>query len=137
MNEYEQIKDWLLGYTPLGNWLYFNVMRMEIGSSSIQSVPGSTIITQYNNGSCERELIFAVSLVKLYDAGMSENNIDAIAEVKALSDWIEEQTTLPDFGTDYIVNSVDILDHVPNLTIDQESNTCSYLFQCSVNYLEL
>lgn len=137
MNKYEKLSDWLLGYTTIGNWLYFNVIRMEGGSSSVQSVPGNTIISEYIDGSKERELVFAISMIRLYDTEMSENNLAAIAEVESFENWIESQTTLPDFGTGYLVHEVEILEHVPNLSIEQDINVCNYLFQCRVKYLEI
>lgn len=136
MNKYEQLSNWLLGYTQINNWLHFNVVRMESGGFSLQSVPGNTIVQQYNDGSTERELIFAISMVQMYDAEQSTNNLNAIQEVDNFEQWMIKQTAMPDFGENVTINSIEILDHVPNLSVDNENSLCNYLFQCKVVYLE-
>lgn len=136
MNEYEKISDWIIGYAPLNNWIYFNVIRMENGSYSVQSVPGNTIRNKFNDGSLEHDLIFAVSMVSNYSVEMSDDNLDAIAELKSFRAWIEESETLPDFGDGFIVNEIEVLEQVPNLSIDKENSLCNYYFQCRINYLE-
>lgn len=136
MNKYEQLSNWLLGYTQINNWLHFNVVRMESGGFSLQSVPGNTIVQQYNDGSTERELIFAISMVQMYDAEQSTNNLNAMQEVDNFEQWMIEQTSMPDFGENVAINSIEILDHVPSLAVDNENSLCNYLFQCKVVYLE-
>ena len=136
MNKYEQLALWLSNYTQINTWLHFNVVRMESGGFSLQSVPGNTIVAEYNDGSCERELIFAISMVQLYDAEQSTNNLDAMQEVESFEQWISEQTVLPNFGDNVTINSIEILDHVPSLSVDNENSLCNYLFQCKVVYLE-
>ena len=138
MNLYEQIAIWLSDYEPIGQWLNFNVIDMTTENSySMQSVPGSTVTQEFNNGNTERDLIFSIVLVKEYDTSYPGNNFDAIGEVDNLREWIENSSTLPDFGENIVVNQVDILDDVPSITIDQNERLCHYIFQSKINYLKL
>ena len=102
MNLYDQLTDWIkTNYTALSSdWLFFNAIRMDMGSNSVNSVSGSMITEKYMDGSTENELTFAIALVRLYSAEMSDDNEHAINEVANLVEFFKTETTLPDFGTD-------------------------------------
>lgn len=136
MNKFEQISIWLNEYEAIGDWLYFNAVIMNDISSSLQTVPGNTVLTEYIDGSSEHELVFAIAMIKLYDLEQSETNLTAIKEIENFANWISENQTLPDFGENVTVNFVKVLDEIPDLAVDSESNKCKYQFQCKVNYLE-
>ena len=95
MNLYDQLTDWIkANYTALSSdWLYFNAVRMDIGSNSVNSVSGSTITEKYMDGSTENELPFAIALVRLYSAEMSDDNVNAINEVSNLVEWFKAEAT--------------------------------------------
>lgn len=136
MNKFEQISIWLNEYEAIVDWLYFNAVIMNDISSSLQTVPGNTVLTEYIDGSSEHELVFAIAMIKLYDLEQSETNLTAIKEIENFANWISENQTLPDFGENVTVNFVKVLDEIPDLAVDSESNKCKYQFQCKVNYLE-
>lgn len=137
MNIYEQITEWLKTiYSGFGDWLYFNVIRMEDGASSVNSVSGTTVLEKYIDGSTKNELIFAISLSKTYDTEMSELNIDAIGDISALTTAIEESSTLPDLGSDYIVDMVEIVQDIPSVNIYQDDNICEYQIQAKIIYIK-
>lgn len=137
MNIYEQIAEWLLSiYSGFDNWLYFNVLRMESGSNSLSTVSGTTVLNEYIDGSTENEIIFGISLVRLYSTEMSTDNIDIMSEIEALVTAIEDSETLPDFGEGYRVDSITIVQDIPSINIDQDNNICEYQIQASINYIE-
>ena len=138
MNLYDQLTDWIkTNYTALSSdWLYFNAIRMDIGSNSVNSVSGSTITEKYMDGSTENELPFAIALVRLYSAEMSDDNVNAINEVANLVEWFKTETTLPDFGTDKIVNSIEITQDIPDIVIDQDAGLCKYQILGKVQFLQ-
>ena len=138
MNLYDQLTDWIkTNYTALSSdWLYFNAIRMDIGSNSVNSVSGSTITEKYMDGSTENELAFAIALVRLYSAEMSDDNVNAINEVSNLVEWFKAEATLPDFGTDKVVNSIEITQDIPDIVIDQDAGLCKYQIQGKVQFLQ-
>ena len=83
MNLYDQLTDWIkTNYTALSSdWLYFNAVRMDIGSNSVNSVSGNMVTQKYTDGSTENELTFAIALIRLCSAEMSDDNVNAINEV--------------------------------------------------------
>ena len=138
MNLYDQLTDWIkANYTALSSdWLYFNAIRMDIGSNSVNSVSGNMVTQKYTDGSTENELTFAIALIRLYSAEMSDDNVNAINEVANLVEWFKTETTLPDFGTDKIVNSIEITQDIPDIVIDQDAGLCKYQIQGKVQFLQ-
>ena len=137
MDKFEQLQTWLNTYESIGTWLYFNVIPYDIGNSVLQSVPGNTVVQDFNDGSKEHDLVFALAMVKLYDDNQSSVNIDAIKEIGNFIDWLNTEETLPRFDSNITVNYVEVLENVPTLSVDStDQPMCKYQFQCKVNYLE-
>lgn len=137
-NKYEALRDWLLNYTQLTGWLYFNVTNIEQNNTSLNSVPGDSELNQFIDGSAEKELIFAIDMVKAYDTGTSDTNLDAIQEVNAFSKWITEHNqaqNFPDFDG-CIVSEIKVLESAPSASVDNEQGLIKYQFQCRISYLE-
>ena len=138
-NKYKAISDWLLNYTPIGNWLYFNVTNVELDNSSLNSVSGPRYLNRFIDGSVECELGFTINLVKSYDTGTSDTNLEALEECHKLMKWCEDQVrdgNLPVFDN-CIVNSLEILQDTPSLAVDEDQSLARYQIQGQVNYLEL
>lgn len=138
MNLYDQLTDWIkTNYTALSSdWLYFNAIRMDIGSNSVNSVSGNMVTQKYTDGSTENELTFAIALIRLYSAEMSDDNVNAINDVSNLVEWFKTETTLPDFGADKVVNSIEITQNIPDVVVDQDAGLCKYQILGKVQFLQ-
>ena len=138
MNLYDQLTDWIkANYTAISSdWLYFNAIRMDIGSNSVNSVSGAMVTKRYTNGATENELTFAIALIRMYSAEMSDDNVNAINEVANLVEFFKTETTLPDFGSDKIVNSIEITQDLPDIVVDQDAGLCKYQIQGKVQFLQ-
>lgn len=139
MNLYEQISEWLKNYEHIGSWIYFNVTNYEAGCISLNSVTSSRYLRKFIDGSQEVELVFAIDMVNMYDAGTSTTNLEALQEVKNFSDWIELQNKLksfPDFGTKREISDIAVLDDCPSITINADGQTAKYQFQVKITYKE-
>ena len=51
-------------------------------------------------------------------------------------EWFKTETTLPDFGTDKIVNSIEITQDIPDIVVDQDAGLCKYQIQGKVQFLQ-
>lgn len=135
MDRYEAIAEWLKDYPMIGSWLYFNVTNTDDGNVTLNSVSNSRYITEFLNGSREIELIFAIDMIKPYDTGTSDVNMEALAEVESFQRWCESGT-LPELSG-CVVDSVEVLETTPSLAIDNDANLCKYQFQCKVHFIEM
>lgn len=136
MNIYEKLIDWLKIECSFIDWVYFNAIRQEVGTNSVYSVSGTTVLEKYNDGSTKNELVFGISLVRLYSSEMSNDNLTAIAECDSIVEAINEATTLPTLDSNYIVDSVEIVQDIPSVNIDQNANVCEYQVQAKINYIK-
>lgn len=136
MNKYEKLSEWLSRYEPIGSWLYFNVTNVEADNTSLNSVSNDRSLNKFIDGSTECELLFAIDLVKQYDTGTSELNLEAMAECEALIDWCEHQLELPKFDN-CVVYQLEILNNVPSLSVDTDESLAKYQIQGKVSYLEM
>lgn len=136
-NKYKKITEWLSeNYEPLNDWIYFNASIYEDGNTSLNTLESERALNEFTDGSREVELLFAISMIRLYDNSMSDTNLMAINEVEHFMDWLENTNTLPNLGEFYTTNSFDVLDSNPSVAVDNEQNLAKYQFNCSINYLE-
>jgi hypothetical protein len=136
MNIYEEIIDWLKITCPFSDWVYFNAIRMEVGTNSTYSISGTTVLEKYIDGSTNNELVFGISLIRLYSSEMSDDNLTAMNEINLIVEAINEATTLPILDSNYIVDRVEIVQDIPSVNIDQDANICEYQIQAKINYLK-
>ena len=138
MNLYQQINEWLLNYSVLNNWLYFNATPVIIGTVAMNSVAGDRVVREFIDGSKEKQIIFAVDMITEYDAdGTSDVNMSALDEVNHFSDWIEQQyndKNFPDFGEFNHISKIEVLTNVPNLLVDATNQLAKYQFQNRITY---
>lgn len=141
VNVYERISEWLVECPIFDGYLYFNVIPVENGNSSLNSNSSSTIIKNFLDGSKEVQLYFTINVVKEYDnGGTSDLNLDAINSFSEIVAWVEQKNHLqefPDLGQNCTVNEV-----VPSYTIPEVYLTpdnpgiARYEGRFSINYLE-
>lgn len=136
MNLFEIINEWLKQYKPIGSWLYFNSTPVELGVTSMNTLPSSQT-REYIDGSKKVTLLFTIRMVKSYDEGTSDVNMEELSEVCRFSEWIKEQNdthNYPDFGDRRTVTKVEVLSTVPSLAIDRASQLAQYSFNAQLIY---
>ena len=138
MQIYKAINEWLLNYTPLNNWIYFNATPVITGTVAMNMVAGDRVTKEYIDGTKQKQCVFAIDMISEYDgSGTSDVNMDALAEVESFMDWLEIQnkaSNFPDFGEKCITENVEVLTNVPQLLINEQSQLAKYQFQARVNY---
>ena len=137
-NKYECLSNWLNNYPVIYNWLHFNASKMEAENVSLNSVSGERKLEEYIDDSYKAELYFALVLVKPFDFETSETNMQAMLEIVNFMDWVDnkENIDLLSFGSDVIVDKVDVLQSSPNMVIDTEQSLAKYQFQAKVTYIQ-
>ena len=137
MNLYKQINEWLLGYTPLNNWIYFNATPFIVGSTTVNSISGARVTKEFVDGSKRKEILFAVDFIGTYDAsGTSDVNMDTMQEAENFANWIETQTTFPDFGSDCTIEKIEVLTSTPNAYVNESQGLAKYQFQAKITYTD-
>ena len=138
MQIYKAINEWLLNYTPLNNWIYFNATPVITGTVAMNMVAGDRVTKEYIDGTKQKQCVFAIDMISEYDgSGTSDVNMDALAEVESFMDWLEiqnKESNFPDFGEKRITEKVEVLTNVPQLLINEQSQLAKYQFQARVNY---
>ena len=138
MQIYKAINDWLLNYTPLNNWIYFNATPVITGTVAMNMVAGDRVTKEYIDGTKQKQCVFAIDMISEYDgSGTSDVNMDALAEVESFMNWLEiqnKESNFPNFGEKCITENVEVLTNVPQLLINEQSQLAKYQFQARVNY---
>lgn len=140
VNRYEKISKWLQEYTPRFRWIYFNVTTSEADNLSLNSVQNERELDKFIDGSRRVEFLFALDLVKEYDTGTSSINLEANREFETISEWVElmnKDKNFPDFGSNIIIEKIEVLETVPSVTIDTQASMAKYQGQFKITYLEV
>lgn len=136
MDRNEAVSDFIKTYPALYSWLYFNTVNMQSGDVAMITDEDREV-NMFIDGTQEREYIFNIAFVQMYDNSTSDTNMQAMEETQNFNAWIKEQNfarNYPDFGKD-TVNSINVLSEIPLMGIDENSNTASYMLQLSISYL--
>lgn len=136
MDRNEAVSDFIKTYPSLYSWLYFNTVNMQSGDVAMITDEDREV-NRFIDGTQEREYIFNIAFVQMYDNSTSDTNIQAMEETQNFNAWVKEQDSAqnyPDFGED-TVNSINVLSEIPLMGIDENSNTASYMLQLSISYL--
>ena len=140
-NIYESISKWLLDCEETTGHIYFNVIPIEIETSSVTSNSGSSILNTYLDGSKEVRLLFNINLIKSYDnGGTSDLNLDAIQAFDNIISFVEDKNIkgeYPDLGEGYVVNDIGATYKAPEVYITPDNpNIARYEGQFYIEYLE-
>lgn len=106
--------------------LYFNFINAQDEDKQIITLTNDIdMYKPYVDGSVMRQYLFTLLSFKSVSdnalvtvAGYSNENVDEMADVQALIDWIKEQEDIhnyPDFGSDCIVEQIETLSDNPKL----------------------
>lgn len=134
----EAIRDYLNRYPQLYTWLYFNTV-VESPDNTSMLTDSDNVLQKYIDGSKDREYLFSVAMVKEYDTGTSDINMQALNETQSFIEWVQsnnENNVFPDFGEKCGIDEVEVLTEVPNLAIDPEKNVARYLISMRIPYTE-
>lgn len=140
-NIYQKLTDYLKDCPELGNYIYFNVIPLDVDTASVNSNPASTVLNEYVDGSKEVRLLFNINIVKEYDdGGTSDLNLDAIDIFDNIIGFIEKSNNehnFPDLGENYTVNELGATYKAPEVYITQDNpNIARYEGQFYLEYLE-
>lgn len=140
-NIYQKLTDYLKDCPELGNYIYFNVIPLDVDTASVNSNSASTVLNEYVDGSKEVRLIFNINIVKEYDdGGTSDLNLDAIEIFDNIIGFIEKSNNehnFPDLGEKYTVNELGATYKAPEVYITQDNpNIARYEGQFYLEYLE-
>ena len=140
-NIYQKLTDYLKDCPELGNYIYFNVIPLDVDTASVNSNPASTVLNEYVDGSKEVRLLFNINIVKEYDdGGTSDLNLDAIEIFDNIIGFIEKSNNehnFPDLGENYTVNELGATYKAPDVYITQDNpNIARYEGQFYLEYLE-
>lgn len=141
INIYEKISDWLSNCPEMGDYIYFNVISLDDGASSINSNSSSMIQNTFIDGSKEVRLMFNINLIKQYDnGGTSELNLESIHIFDKIIKYIENKNNnndYPDLGDNYIVNDIGATYKAPEVYITQDNpNIARYEGQFYIEYVQ-
>lgn len=126
-------------YPQLYGWLYFNVINMAETNMSLV-MDADNIVSEFIDGAKIREYIFQISMIKPFDTGTSEINIDALKETQNFNAWIKSQNearNFPIWNSTDIIDSIESLTEIPTMEVDSEKNLAKYTIQVKINYLEI
>ena len=140
-NIYQKLTDYLKDCPELGNYIYFNVIPLDVDTASVNSNPASMVLNEYVDGSKEVRLLFNINIVKEYDdGGTSDLNLDAIDIFDNIIGFIEKSNNehnFPDLGENYTVNELGATYKAPEVYITQDNpNIARYEGQFYLEYLE-
>lgn len=130
------LTEYIARYPKLYGWLFFNVINIETGSSSLLT-DSDNLLFKSVTGAEKREYVFSIAMMKNFDTGTSDINIDAMAETQFFSEWIKLQNKIKNFPlwNDFdLIESIEVLTTVPILSVDSEQNVARYILQLKIAY---
>ena len=141
MNIYAKIENWLKLYKPLNNWIYFNATPDINGTVAMNSVAGDRVIKRFVDGSKQKEVLFAIDMISLYDnTGTSDINMKNLDEVDNFIEWLElqdKEKNYPTFNDYTIINKLEVLNSTPTILINTQDMLSKYQFQVRISYKDI
>ena len=141
MNIYAKIENWLKLYKPLNNWIYFNATPDIDGTVAMNSVAGDRVIKRFVDGSKQKEVLFAIDMISLYDnTGTSDINMKNLDEVDNFIEWLElqdKEKNYPTFNDYTIINKLEVLNSTPTILINTQDMLSKYQFQVKISYKDI
>lgn len=141
----QAIIDYLLQCTDIdGKSIYFNLINESDDSIQILTTAEDKIMNRpYIDGSVLKRFTFNIIVFKsitesplVTQDGYTNENVDDLAEVQALLDWIIEQRDLenyPDFGESCFIDDIDTTTETPRFDgINSEMNPPLAMYSISI-----
>lgn len=130
--------EWAKGWPDLGGYLKLNAINADSGDASLATDFTDYAITEYIDGSAEREFVFMLKMMCDWSAGFDSVNAEAMRLNESWMDWVAEQypENVPDFG-EAEVTGIEPLYSTPALNaVYQEDQLAEYVFQAKIYYTE-
>lgn len=139
MNKHEAMREYVSNFPPISDqWLYFQYLETEHGMQAIEPISFESSrrdvlgnkIMQYD---------FGIALVRNISSTSDDVNTDNMYFIDQWQDWIDEQNynyNFPDFGSEYLIESIENLSSMGNLAQAYDNGTGKYIFLCRVNYIK-
>ena len=141
MNIYAKIENWLKLYKPLNNWIYFNATPDIDGTVAMNSVAGDRVIKRFVDGSKQKEVLFAIDMISLYDnTGTSDINMKNLDEVDNFIEWLElqdKEKNYPTFNDYTIIDKLEVLNSTPTILVNTQDMLSKYQFQVRISYKDI
>lgn len=134
-NKHKAVLDYLSTYPELSS-LYFNTVEEAEGHTSLNTIVSDTWAKKYLRGGI-KNYDFAMVLMRPYDTGTSENNVDEMFDIQKFMNWIDEQNKIKNFPIfeDGKVLSIQNLQNEPNLAgVNEAGDLAKYMFQIRIEY---
>lgn len=141
----QAIIDYLLQCTDIdGKSIYFNLINESDDSIQILTTAEDKMMNKpYIDGSVLKRYTFNIIVFKsitesplVTQEGYTNENVDDLAEVQALLDWIIEQKDLqnyPDFGENCLIDDIDTTTETPRFDgINSEMNPPLAMYSISI-----
>lgn len=136
-NKHKAVLEYLSQYPELKSYLYFNTNKEQKNHTSINTTTSDYYFKKYFMGGI-KHYDLAVVIMKNYDIGTSELNIDEMFDVQKFMLWIDEQNKIksyPKFENLEIL-SIENLQNEPTFSgVNESGNIAKYMFQIRIKYL--
>lgn len=123
-----------------GDMLSFNFSPESKDSISLITNYSDKVIKRFVTGKAQKQYGFTIIIVKEYSSGGDDLNLEAMNFSQAFMDWLDERNQnrkFPDFGPDCVVEKMENLQNMPNLSgVNYEASLARYMIQCRIIYTE-
>lgn len=137
LDKNKALSDYIATYPQLYGWLFFNTIQSSVGETSLMT-DSINVLDNYIDNTKRKEYLFAIMMMKPYDTGTSDNNIDVLAETQNFIKWIDEQDELKNYPdwVNCLIKEISVLSEMPILSVDQDTNVAQYMIQLRIEYVE-
>lgn len=136
-NKHKAVVEYLSQYPELKSYLYFNTNKEQENHTSINTTTSDYYFKKYFIGGI-KYYDLAISIMKSYDTGTSNINMEEMFDVQKLMLWIDEQNKIknyPKFENAEIL-SIENLQSEPTLSgVNESGDIAKYMFQIRIKYL--
>lgn len=138
INKFEKIVEWLSLYTPINDWIFFNVTQVEKGSASVNSISSVNRVEQFINSQDKVEQFFTVTLCKIFDEETSDINLSALQSFQELNKWVKDKNKAKEFPIidDVIIESIEPVSNSPMVEREANKRIAKYTGQFKLTYIE-
>lgn len=131
---------WAKGWPELAGYLKLNAIDAnETGDAAMLPAYNDVAVTEYIDGTADREYTFELRIVLPWSAGTDDVNADASTLSESWLDWVSESypTRVPEFGTHATITGIEPVQNVPTAAmVYPDNNTAEYSFSAKIYYTE-
>lgn len=133
------VLEWARGCPECDGLLSLNGGDAEPGSFSVSTGYTDAALTEYIDGSADREYRFSLNVIGPWSPGMDGVNAEAMEAAERFMDWCAAQYpgNVPDMGERCEVTGIEPLYGAPALVqVYPDGQRAKYQFQASIYYTE-